>query len=741
MKTNIFTGHALCQALRLEDIPHRPEASIEHRLRSLWDSNGPDFVLDYLKVLKMDTQESMIDPGHHYVHQDGEISVAWNHKLDRPKGPLGYIYKRFPEPTKRIQVIGAAIMAVTYETATKHQLEKFEKNVRHQFRSTESIRFSDRTLQKLEERLTQRVLEVKEPFGPKDLTNNVLPYERESVQTSANKSKLLRAVLDPSKFTTASTHRAMLELYCDTVTQLYTAPRICKTYWNQIISMCHGDTRLKVPQRLTLRPFTAREYDGKSSLFDSTAEYSAIGEADFVGRLDFLQKPGGKLRSVANINRFVNYTMDPYAKALEDVFYKYPQVEVKDQHAGLQWMQTALGFKHELTSLDLSAATDTLDYRVMTRGLKRDFPGKTGLLELYVTYFEKLSSLPLWCEAENSPVQFKTGQPLGMKGSFQTLTVMNLFAGLQAQREQYKFMANPDVLTNFKVVGDDFVCASEMAPAYSRIIESWGGSTNMEKAMQSDKYAEFLSHIVTKDRVYAIKPKFRPGNKLIFSNLDKAKVKSVKGIYRLTPSEVDAIDIMSEYSTDEMDYRANLPHFKSKDSKTDDWSLSVMSDSLAIVSELRQSEPDECQVPGYVFDFLEEADPTIVDRLNRQIRAKSIPTGVVHDSVITMPTSTEVYDHKIGGRRTRTSRSDDYKSSLQKADDMKKIHKVLTEGTDDRIKIGSVSLPASEIVAPALEQSYVPDRKTAATQPHKRRLPDLSSIDWGKARQDDELDY
>lgn len=731
---NLFTGHALCQALRLEDIPHRPEASIENRLRSLWDDNGPDFVLDYLKVLKKDTESSLVDPEHKYAHQDGEISVAWNHKLGRPKGPLGYIYKRFPEPTARIRVIGAAIQAVTYEEATRHQLEKFEKNIRSDSRSNKTIRFSDSTLQKLEERLKVRVCEVKRPFGPIDLTNNVLPLERDAVQTSANKSKLYVASLVSSLATAPSTYRAVSELYCDAVAQLYTAPSICKTRWNSIVSQVKGEEITKVPSKVSLRPFTARDYEGKSHLFTDTAEYSARGKADIVGRLDFLQKPGGKLRSVANINRFVNYTMAPYAKALEDVFYSFPQVSVKDQHEGLRWTQMQLALEKEITSLDLTAATDTLDYRVMTRGLKRDFPGKTGLLEEYATYFEELSSLPLWCDGENSPVQFKTGQPLGMKGSFQTLTVMNLYAGLLAcQRSNYPS-------DSFRVVGDDFVCHSEISTMYNSIISEWGGTTNVEKAMQSNKYAEFLSHIVSKDKVYITKPKYRPSNKLVFSNLDKAKVRSLKGIYKLSASEQDAVDIMSHYSTDEMDYRSNLPHFRSKDHEMDDYSLSVMSAALDVVAELRQTQPEEFQVNSLVFEYLEEADPSILERISSSLNVQKIPTGLVRGNTTTMPVSAEVYDHKIGQPRTKTSRSQDYKSALQKADDMRKIHKVLTTGQDDRISIGSVSLPASEITVLAMEQQ-APDRKTAALVAKKRQLPDLSGIDWGTAQYDNELEH
>jgi hypothetical protein len=167
----------------------------------------------------------LVDPEHVYAHQDGEISVAWNHKLGRPKGPLGYLYRRSPDPAARIRVIGAAIQAITYEHATKHQLEKFKSNVRSNTRSDKTIRLSDGLLRKLEKRLTARIREVSRPFGPIDLTNNVLPLERESVQTSANKSKLRTASLVPSKATSPDTYRAVLELYADAETWICRRPR------------------------------------------------------------------------------------------------------------------------------------------------------------------------------------------------------------------------------------------------------------------------------------------------------------------------------------------------------------------------------------------------------------------------------------------------------------------------------------------------------------------------------------
>jgi hypothetical protein len=127
--------------------------------------------------------------------------------------------------------------------------------------------------------------------------------------------------------------------------------------------------------------------------------------------------------------------MQPLAEALGKALYRDPSnlgVWVKDQHGALLTVQSWLRDGRRLASVDLSSATDLLDFRVFTRALKRDFPGSTGLLAEYAEYFEDLASLPLWSEELGVAVQFATGQPLGMKGSFQILTWMNYLAAASA---------------------------------------------------------------------------------------------------------------------------------------------------------------------------------------------------------------------------------------------------------------------------------------------------------------------
>lgn len=741
-----FTGNALCQALMLEGVSRRTEANIESLLRRLWENNGPDFVLSYLKVLKKDTECSLVDPNYRYAHKDGEVSVAWDHRNHRPKGPLGCLYKQFPEASARVRVIGAVICSITFEEASPKQIQKFISGLRSDFRSTNKIQLSDLWLQRLEAALEKRVREVTAPFGCEHLTNNVLPYAHVARATAADKSAVALGSSRPSLRSSPRVRRAIGRLHIDKLGQFYTAPRICKTYWNRIIDQTYIGQEsqvpkgIKFPRKVRPRPHMARDYEFNREygrLFDDCAEYSAYNKTDYVGRLDFIQKPGGKLRSVANINRFVNYTMEPFAKALEDIYYRQKEIAVLDQKQGLRWAQKKLGEGERLTSLDLTSATDTLDFRVYTDCLKREFPNKKGILELYAEYFEKLSELPLYCEALDSAVQFKTGQPLGMKGSFQVLTAMNFHAGYRAEKLVH---ANSDRDGNFRVVGDDFVCKSQLANAYNSIIRSWGGQTNLEKAMESDRYAEFLSHLVTRHNVYVTKPKYRPSAKSLYANLEKAKVRNVGRIYHLTDTEKNAVRILSAYSVDEMDYRNMLPNFRTKSLDMDNYSLELMATALSVISEYRETGAEQLEISEDALEYLFLEDPTLVEEANEApvvyttVGGTKVVEGLakgpeIHESVATMPTGLKKYDHRTGKDRDATSQRQAKAAMEAKAKEISQLHASLTgEGETGYIDLGfgrrahsdDIMLAAMQAVEP--DESSIPDRLIATSDAMKQRL-------------------
>jgi hypothetical protein len=253
------------------------------------------------------------------------------------------------------------------------------------------------------------------------------------------------------------------------------------------------------------------------------------GGEEYIGTMGFLQQAGGKLRTVFNVNRAVQWTIEPFAKAIESVIYKHPAVFVKDQRAGLEWAKRHLREGDRMVSLDLTSATDLLDFRPVLHS----FPQVTPLQKLYNETFEELAMLPSWVGDDNSrfsgAISLGTGQPLGLKGSFQLLTAQNLAAGLYAAS-----MANEDPHDSFAIVGDDFVCKSSLAPYYKMFIEHFHGETNLEKALESDTHVEFLSHLVTKSQIYKMKPKYHPGQEALWINADKLSAERVVKYYKLT---------------------------------------------------------------------------------------------------------------------------------------------------------------------------------------------------------------
>jgi hypothetical protein len=74
-----------------------------------------------------------------------------------------------------------------------------------------------------------------------------------------------------------------------------------------------------------------------------------------------------------------------------------------------------------------------------------------------------------------------------------------------------------------------------MAQDYHDVISAFGGRTNMEKTMCSNRFAEFCSHLITPKRILPLKPKYLLEEGQIVHNLDKfqerqLRVKAPRGI-------------------------------------------------------------------------------------------------------------------------------------------------------------------------------------------------------------------
>lgn len=752
-----FNGHALCQAMKLEGLSDRAEANLEDRIRHLYVNSGPQYVIDVLKVLREHTESQVHNPNHKHRFKVGDPSISWDHKTDRPKHGLGVIYKQFQSPLERLRVIRAVENTIVFETASKKQLQKVISGVRSKKKNDGSapIRFSDKQLRSMEKILAQEVFKVK-PFNATDLTGDMLPYANLTTSIGKEKQamKYYSTCRDSSRLEPMfreRAHDAARKLDSETKGQFYTAPRISKQYWNRVVSISyrmHGEDKVPkgilYPRKVTPRPIEVRDYQIQSydgaRLSDTIAGYDEPGSADLLGRFDFLQQRGGKLRSVANINRFVNYTMDPYAKMLERSFYHHPSIDVNDQTNALRWVQSkfrrnqdladhesVLGQQTEIESIDLSSATDLLDYTVFTSALKRDFRGKTGLLEAYASYFEELSSLPLYCEPLNSPIQYSTGQPLGMKGSFQTLTIMNAIAGIKSAKQSG---ISPN--DSFRVVGDDFIADSRITPAYHKIIESWGGKTNEDKAMKSYTHGEFLSKIVTANHIYTLKPKYRLGKHAVFINAEKAKKRDVLGLYRLSKDEKEYLDILSEYSVSPLDSRTSLPRLRSIQTEVTEEELEWVSNALQILADARGNDVSEdISLSDITVQMLHREKMDQIQKTHAPvINDKEIASGPVHLEEATFPTGTDSYNHRTAKREEKSSLKQTYDQDVNRAKDIKKIKQAIAgKIPDEPLDIGYGMTLKAENVALAAIPDIVNDSRRQSSEYQVTRQPSKINSD------------
>jgi len=736
-----FAGHALCQAMYLEGIPKEAEQNIEGFIRKLMDCSGPDFTLSYLKTVKSIAEQELVDENFEYRHKPGEISIKWRREERRPSGPLGFIWKKFRNPIEKVRVLGAIICALQFDSPTRGQLDKWVKAVRTRRRSEITMKFSPTDVVNLGS-LIKRELISTEPFSHKDLTGTVMPYAHVvsdissdvSILSHALSSDACRIPVAPAKGrdsfkppTRDEVHGAVMRIHADYLGQLYTAPRISKTFWNKLVKTACSSERAKelaIPSKVTLRPHEARDYEigtyNGFVLCDESAEYSERGKADYGGTCALMQKAGGKLRAAFNCNRFLNYTLKPLGNAIDKWVYPSAPVEVKNQPSGLRWASAQLRKGHRLVSLDLSSATDTLDFRCFTRGMieaaneyLRFKPTSEYaiLVKTYLEYFEAAAELPFWCEELNSPIQLATGQPLGLAGSFQILTLTNKYAGDYACVNSSK-----DPNDSYKVVGDDFIAHAEVARAYDEIIVRMCGSTNLEKSMESQRYGEFLSHIVTADRIYTVKPKYRPSRKSMFVNLEKSKLSNYKGIYKLSATEREAVRILSKYSVDDFDSRTQLPRLRSKDLSVDQYDKTITSIALKLITEYRgDNRFREYRIPEDQLEYLimeqyaslDKNDiefPIIYSETDDNVRVEKVPQPICgSEGIAKLPTETMVYDHHLNGYRPKQSQKSAKASYLSRAKDIGSIDKVLNSPEDESINIGNgMKVSATNVVLAAM---------------------------------------
>jgi len=282
---------------------------------------------------------------------------------------------------------------------------------------------------------------------------------------------------------------------------------------------------------------------------------STLGFAHSVGNIGFLEQPSGKLRTVANPNRLVQYINRPLGEVLSHAYYKRDGYFVLDQNAGFEWAQQKLRKGISLSSFDMSSATDRLDYKkflhsYFSRVYKEPnrFPMLSRSFELFEDTSDSNWSIPGHiadlCNIPGNEVGWTVGQPLGLRPSFPILTIMNAtFASSAVYQVDGSFSTG-----HFACVGDDLIIESRYAQAYMDMVTGFNGKINNDKTMVSDRFAEFCSHMVTRSSCYPLKPRFISELEGSLQNVEKF---TTAGLDPKVPRWVrDLHDSLSKYHLD-----------------------------------------------------------------------------------------------------------------------------------------------------------------------------------------------
>lgn len=589
------TINSMCKSSRAYGMPKSKWLNVENHLTVILRESGSSFTLNYLKELKE----------YHISRLTGEDAMApsW-HKRNAKGEPSGWQKNlHFKKAKTSIQVIGAMVNAIEFEELQPHQRDKWLKSVRNpdHVTVTSSTRFFSRPVavkHTMSRQESNRLAQWEISNKLKDIVGDPGPRpsvpERDILRGDDAKRywdrDLAKRIADQSVFSpsdvtgtsvpmfesslripTRKLKSGKLEKSLDVTLQAYVAsvnfapPLAGVLELNRIalIEEHYPDLEIKDKEkRLELARSIASNVD--LNLFtpmDELPPYQTprLAGLQRMGQIALLQQPGGKLRAIANPNRYLQHLMRPLQGALSEV-NKFKPVSVLNQDEGIAWAQSKLRDKVTLYSFDLSAATDTLHAKDF---LLNSVPSMGPVFEREIDGFLDASE-SLWYSPDlGDDINWDKGQPLGLAPSFSVLTLMNYTAGAIAC---HKSGIKPNQFADhFRVVGDDFVCTDVIAESYVDAITGMGGVTNLEKSMVSNTHAEFCSQIITPQGSWPLKPKIRGTHDSIVIDSEKAPLSNVDASMRRKSSYRRTAEFLSQYSATDL---ANLPNIISSDQKS-----------------------------------------------------------------------------------------------------------------------------------------------------------------------------
>lgn len=538
METCVTT--AVCKSLQSIGLNKRIEHLIENTLVNQLRSSGPEFVLKRLSDLS--------DWRKMHMRGDTMYHVEWHsfklsHGVAKPSDPIGANLWKLSDKAF-FACIGAIKTSILLDQPTEKQLAKWYESVRCENHSDNNfkVRFAcnSEVLKRMEELLNEKWSQ-REWFSPCDITGSRIPGSGKfmNVKIDSDMRKQSLSLLSAYGFSVSTAPLFTWQFMRD----INLPDRLAK-------SSDHPDELIESLDRIIdehLESYTLQDealmgssfMDDEQQLEARKHKNSQLGFNHTVGDIGLIQKPGGKLRTVANPNRLVQYVNRPLGEVLSECFYNQTGVFVLNQREGHLWAQDKLRNKISLSSFDMSSATDRLDYRKFINDYFRELksvPDQYPLLARSFELFEDTSSCN-WsipghiadlCGMNCSEIGWTVGQPLGLRPSFPLLTIMNTTFAKHAVREvDGKFTPG-----HFACVGDDLVIETRYADAYMEAVAAYNGKINNEKSIVSDRFAEFCSQMVTRSTIYPLKPRFLSEIEGSLMNVEKF---STSGLHPVVP--------------------------------------------------------------------------------------------------------------------------------------------------------------------------------------------------------------
>lgn len=555
-------ANQMCQTAAAYGLSKNKRNKIIDTLQVQLSSSGPDFVIGRLKQMR-DAEVNKLagnQPDYSWIKNNGE----------RPTDPIGSVLTGFRKSKTRIQVLGAMINDVQYFEPTDNQVKKFEKGLRDPENtwSLNASRYQPEKeyhvgcrLKRLEKVLAYKIAK-QSVFSLSDLTGTSIPtfsgiIKVKHVDEPGDRERTQKDILTQGQaflatLSTAPAFAGQMELdSIKFVQEKYPKLRIKDLDARKEIAQYVKDNG----QNLTV------DYWDSSYLRDDR-----FGLNQRIGQISFLQERGGKMRVVANPNRYVQHLFRPLQHVLieaSDVpgnYYSSQTAgieEIRDKiRLGKIFSKLKLSESSKISSNDLSSATDTLDFdNFIDEVLK---PQSGSLLEIQLDSFSYASKAYWYSPYHGEDLTWKQGQPMGLAPSFAMLSCMNVHAAQMAQvRVESVLKAGPDLDNpKFTIVGDDCVTfGDKMSRYYNENIVAMGGSANPEKALVSHQAAEFCSQIITADTSFSKKPKIRKVYSHLYVDSERVPYKRLPGY--IGKKDIMSLELLEKYSSSDID---NLPH-------------------------------------------------------------------------------------------------------------------------------------------------------------------------------------